>query len=226
MPSLRIVSHVAPVPGRLVAKIVAGSFVDMSELLPAALARDLASTYLHPLVSSASSDNTRLNKPQIRNLQDWIESWASYTAVLSHFFLACVPDLLGYMLLISQADKDYGALCWLAYDRAFHCQAAISGNSDWSRRDPDLWSFAFSSLSASRCATCLESSHTTDQCPFHPTGIVEVSSLSEATGNPAGSLPCILFNLGWCSARFSPCKFLQHMWTFAPDVSCLLLQFE
>ena len=87
MPSLRIVLHVAPVPGRLVAKIVAGSFVDMSELLPATLARDLDSAYLPPPVSSASNDSNCLKRPQIRNLQDWIEGWASYTAVSSHCFI-------------------------------------------------------------------------------------------------------------------------------------------
>lgn len=101
MPLLRIVSLVTLVPGRLVVKIMAGSFVDMLELLPAALAWELASACLPPPVSSVSNDNRRLMKPQIQNLQDWIEGWASYTAVLSHFFPAHVPNLLGYMLLIS-----------------------------------------------------------------------------------------------------------------------------
>ena len=147
-------------------------------------------------VSSASNSNNRVKKPQIWNLQDWIKDWASFTAMSSHFFLACVPDLLGYTLLISQADKDYGALRWLAYDQAFRHQVAISGNLDRSRRDLDLWSSALSSSSASRCATCLESSHTTDQRPFHPSGIVNVSSHREGMGNPAGSLQCISFNHG------------------------------
>ena len=77
-----------------------------------------------------------------------------------------VPELLAYLIFILRASQDFGGVSWVTYDAAFRCQAFITGNGQWSKVNPSLYSICFSgaALTGVHCKLCLSLSHPTRDC--------------------------------------------------------------
>ena len=77
-----------------------------------------------------------------------------------------VPELLAYLIFILRASQDFGGVSWVTYDAAFRRQAFITGNRQWSRVNPSLYSICFSGIvrAGTRCELYLSLSHPTRDC--------------------------------------------------------------
>ena len=159
-----------PVPKKLVAKIQAGMFVDMADLLPDRLGT--AGGHLAEEESPEKHFVVRLQHPkkkQVTNILEWIQCFGIYTAVVAKKDPARVQDLLGYQSLIVEAKMEYQGDGWLGYDRRFRQRAAADLGKPWSVIDPSLWSMALSGLAkATRCKHCFSLSHRADECEWAP----------------------------------------------------------
>ena len=92
-----------------------------------------------------------------------------YVAVLSRNQPSCVPDLMGYQLLILEAYSEFRNDCWLGYDRRFRQWAASHPRIRWAAIEPTLWSLAFQSQARSkRCKHCFSLSHSSKECELSP----------------------------------------------------------
>ena len=92
-------------PRKLVKKIQAGDFVDMSELLPDRLG-------VHASLSSTGEKGDKGEKPQqkrrqVANIMEWVQCFAIYTAVVTAAAPDRTHDLLGYMALEVEARMEY-----------------------------------------------------------------------------------------------------------------------
>ena len=121
-----------PIPPRLVTRIEAGEFIDMAELLPDHLGP--ATTLTLPKPSKRRHD--------ISNILEWIRCFSAYIAVISAKQPHRVPDLLGYLMLITEAHVQYGGEGSIDYDHRFRQIAAIKPHVTWAQIDTTLWNLA------------------------------------------------------------------------------------
>ena len=161
--SLHMGAGLPPVPAKLVARIEAGEFVDMAELLPDKLG--FSKTTLN-------DDQARPSKPRRRrvtNILEWTQCFAIYMAVVCKKQPERMPDLLGYMILIIEANMEYDGEAWLGYDLRFRQRAASDQKTVWSQSDSMLWDLAFSGKAkANRCCYCFSLTHSSPQCEWAP----------------------------------------------------------
>ena len=77
-----------------------------------------------------------------------------------------VPEMLAYLVCILRTGQDFGGLAWVNYDSAFRRQAAATGNRQWSRVNPSLYSICFAGVARSsvRCDLCLSLHHHSKDC--------------------------------------------------------------
>ena len=77
-----------------------------------------------------------------------------------------VPELMGYMVLILRASREFEGSAWAVYDDAYRRQAETSGQWQWSRVNSSLYSVCFTgkAAKAARCERCLSAGHATDDC--------------------------------------------------------------
>ena len=135
----------------------------MAELLP-----EFWSSFLPK--DSASPMGTKLGvvrrKRAITDVATWVQCFATYVSVLSTPHPQAVPELLAYLIFILRASQDFGGVSWVTYDSAFRRQAFITGNRQWSRVNPSLYSICFSGVvrTGTRCELCLSLSHPTRDC--------------------------------------------------------------
>ena len=80
----------------------------------------------------------------VSSIIEWVQSFRTYTAILSMSQPHRVPDLLGYQTLILQAYQEFHGDFWLRYDRTFRQKAATLMDIKWAKIDTTIWSLAFS----------------------------------------------------------------------------------
>ena len=164
-----------PVPAKLAEKITRWDFVDMAELLPefwtSVNPRETAS-------NAATTQNGARRKRAVTDIATWLQCFATYTSVMSTAHPQAVPELLAYLIFVLRASQDFGGVAWATYDAAFRRQASITGNRQWSRVNPSLYSICFSGVarSGTRCDLCLSLSHPTRDCSLAGGQDSEVSS--------------------------------------------------
>ena len=162
--SLHMGAGLPLIPAKLVARIEAGVFVDMTELLPNKLG--FSKTTLN-------DDQARPSKPRYRtvtNILEWTQCFATYMAVVCKKQPEHMPDLLGYMILIVEANMENDGEAWLGYDRRFRQRAASDQKTLWSQSDSTLWNLAFSGKAkANRCCYCFSLTYSPPpQCELAP----------------------------------------------------------
>ena len=116
---------VPPVPDKIVSRIAAGEFIEMSELLP---------DHLGTARLGAGEDQSRaprLRCKVVTNILEWVECFAIYVAVVSRTQPQRVPEMLGYLMLILEAHMEYVGEGWLGYDRQFQLTAARHPSTNW-----------------------------------------------------------------------------------------------
>ena len=117
------------------------------------------------LTPAATLGGTR-RKRAVTDIATWLQCFVTYTSVMSTSHLQAVPELLAYLIFILRASQDFGGVDWVTYDAAFRQQAAITGNRQWLRVNPSLYSICSSGVAraGTRCELCLSLSHPTRDC--------------------------------------------------------------
>ena len=111
----------------------------------------------------------------VTNISEWLQAFAVYVSVIAKKQPHCVPDLMGYQILILEASNEYRNDCWLGYDRHFWQQAASWSICKWSDMDSTLWNMAFTGQARTgRCGYCFSLFHTSKDCELASDGGVNV----------------------------------------------------
>ena len=152
-----------PVPAKLAKKITRWEFVEMAELLPEFWSTPSPK---EPSSSSTMRQSASRRRRVVTDIATWIQCFATYTSMMSTTHPKAVPELLAYLIFILCASQDFGGVAWVTYDAAFRRQAFITGNQQWSKVNPSLYSICFSGVARTgvRCELCLSLSHPTREC--------------------------------------------------------------
>ena len=99
-------------------------------------------------------------------ITDWTQAFLAYTAALVSEHPSATLELLAYSLRIIKASQQYDGLYWRTYDTHFRINAAASGNRQWSRLDPDLYTRFFTGRAkpAVACSVCDSIAHYEQKC--------------------------------------------------------------
>ncbi len=151
-------------PQKLAEKIRRWEFIDMSELLP--------EFWGHVVGAKQDEEQTSVAHPyprrrrKVTDISSWIQCFATYVGILSGTSPEAVPELMAYLIHIVRVNQDFGSLAWVNYDLAFRRQAASTGNRQWSKINPSLYSICFSGVAraAKRCDLCLSLTHEAKDC--------------------------------------------------------------
>ena len=155
----------APIPSKLVSKIVGGQFVELADLLSVNLraVEQEPQTFLDGKLVVSSSKRRQV---EIKDILTWTEAFTIFQMVLCAAHPHHWPDLFKYKLLIIQTARHFSSSAWLEYDLVFRKDAFASGLSDWSRMNLDLYNFHLRSLAmASPLLPWLSSSTASDPHP-------------------------------------------------------------
>ena len=130
----------APIPPKLVTKILSSKFVDLSELLPENLDDPLSDTTSFTIDNSTIVPVSRSSRERKTDLDilSWVECFNSYISVIATYR---ARDLLAYMALIIRTAKSFGGKAWFHYDRAFRREGEVNNVQDWSVMRTDLYNF-------------------------------------------------------------------------------------
>jgi len=97
------------VPPSIVTKIESGKFVEMADLVPS-----------HP--DFEDKVGAKSKQRAVTNTTEWLEAFAIKVSVVARNQPQCVPDLMGYQILMLEASSEYQNNHWMAYDRRFRQQ--------------------------------------------------------------------------------------------------------
>ena len=144
----------APIPGKLVAEITSGAFVELADLLAENIRAQEAEphTYLDGKLLVAPAKKRVV---EITDILTWIQAFTIYQWIFCSTYPSRWQDTTQYKLLILQTASQFPGPAWLNYDTAFRKDAAASLLADWSKMNLDLYLlrghgltfwFAFSAL--------------------------------------------------------------------------------
>jgi len=133
----------APIPPKLVTKILSSKFVDLAELLPENLDDPLSDTTSFTIENSTIVPLHRSSRERKTDLDilSWVECFNSYISVIATYRPHRARDLLAYMALIIRTAKRFGGKAWFHYDRAFRREAEVNNVQDWGIMRTDLYNF-------------------------------------------------------------------------------------
>lgn len=219
LPGLYVGEGLPPVPVKLVEKIHKWEFVDMAEMLP-----EYWGTAQNLRAETAHGNSRPVAKKKVTDIMSWVQCFAVYTSVMASKNPEAVPEMLAYLVCILRTSQDFGGLAWVNYDSAFRRQAAATGNRQWSRVNPSLYSICFAGVARSsvRCDLCLSLDHRSKDCAMVADADPDVGSRLKAVESavlalaqprwqmpgptgPAGGAsaePCRNFNRGRCTFRW------------------------
>ena len=184
-----------PVPSKLADRIRKWEFVDMSELLP----EYWGQMSLKPAEGPSNAQQPPARRPRkVTEITSWVQCFASYVGVLAGSSPDAVPELMAYLIHIVRVSQDFGGMAWVNYDMAFRRQAATTGNRQWSKINPSLYSICFAGAARcnKRCDLCLSLTHETRDCAMSGEGeqemgarlsAIESAILSLTSTRPAAS---------------------------------------
>ena len=209
----------AALPPKVVKRILALEFVEMSELRADVWPEDPA----------PSSTPRRPGRPPVINIKTWLECFARMAAVLVSRFPEKGPELWAYQSTILNAAHSYDGATWVAYDRQYRREMLARKDLNWSVPNSRLYNEAFTGRARimPRCQHCLSEDHGSAGCPQHPNPVVlgwfqhpgALQPSTQPTGLQTSTAPtpphakgsgqdvCRNFNSGRC--RFSRCRFLH-----------------
>ena len=178
----------SPIPSKLVAQIVSGKYVDLSDLL----AVNLVQTASEPQLLFDGRVVLTSSKRQRRRLDDitsWVEAFSVFSLVLTSYFPNRWRDITQYKLLILRTYRQFGGRVWLAYDQAFREHAAATKLADWSTMNVQLYNFH----SAGASVRSLPGGSSSDS--------------AEPKGSSSSQVVCKSWNRGRCSSPYAFCRF-------------------
>ena len=211
----------APVPAKLVAKILRGEFVDMAELLRDNLEALRRGSLQDPMTGDATPAK-RLRR-EIPDLLSWVQCFGTFMAVVASQHPVKLRQLLAYQTIIVREARRCGGKGWLAYDTMFRQQVAGDDKADWSKLNSSLYAVSFLAQSGKgrSCTLCMEADHAEEECAlarptthdFKQGGGHAVRQPPSGSGNAYGSrfprgrekMVCMAFNQGDCA--YMHCKY-------------------
>ena len=155
----------AALPPRVVKRILALEFTEMSELRADIWPDDNVSS------EEAATSRRRLGKSPVMDIRIWLECFARLAAVLVTRFPEKAPELWSYQTSIVKAAHTYEGSNWVSYDRQYRRDMLAKKDLNWSVPNNRLFSEAFTGRARSipRCPHCFSEDHTSAVCPFNPT---------------------------------------------------------
>ena len=179
----------SPVASKLVASIVTGEFVELSQLL--APPSDTVDAPSFPLWEDRLVLRPHRKFKEITDIIAWTQAFTIYCLVLCTYHPHRATDLLQYKLLILRTHQQFRGSCWRTYDQSIRREPAALHLVDWSKMNPELFQFhaaAALGLSGSQPPT---------------SGV----NPGEARGSPQSPILCRSWNSGRCSSSFRVCRF-------------------
>ena len=208
----------ATLPPKVVRKILALEFVEMSELR--------GDIWPDDSTNDTSATSRRTSKPPVISIKSWLECYARMAAVLVLRFPEKAPELWAYQSTIVATAHNYEGANWVAYDRQFRRDMLARKDLNWSTPNTRLYNEAFTGRARSipRCPHCLADDHSGVTCPHNPnppivgwfqgsapTQVTPATQLQPSTVTPskvpATQEVCRGFNANRC--RFSRCRYLH-----------------
>ena len=210
----------AALPPKMVKRLLALEFVEMSELRADVWPDD-------PAPTDSSHTPRRPGRPPVINIKTWLECFARMAAVLVSRFPEKAPELWAYQSTILNVAHSYEGATWVAYDQQYRREMLARKDLNWSVPNSRLYNEAFTGRARfmPRCQHCLSEDHGSTGCPQHPNPMV-VGWFQPPSNLPLSTLPslppptlavsqpktpgqevCRNFNNGRC--RFSQCRFLH-----------------
>ena len=215
-----------PITAKLEAKIAAGQFVAMKELLAdnMALCSQLEAFPAHQHFLPATA------KPRLQEIDSpltWVSCFLTYAAVRTGDVQT--RNLLTYGRLVVREAQRHSGTGWLEYDRIFRQHAALSPSTVWNELNPSLHASTILSYRAGPgqvCSICHEPDHSTVACAMQalqphcgptvmqtpaPRPLLGLSSASAAgpmrrpVRQETLERICVSWNRGHCT--FPACKF-------------------
>ena len=196
-------------PQKLVTRIQALEFIEMSEMLP--------ETWLPDHQEMATAPRRPSRNTPVTDILVWTECFSLMAAVLAERYPDKAPQLLAYLRRIVHAARNFHGMAWVAYDRLYRRQALAQRSLDWAREDASLYNEAFvgQAKAISRCRHCLSDNHTAEACPelvqslppwmgLYPYGAPPHPYTSVQSANPTQEI-CRKFNENRCFMR--KCKY-------------------
>ena len=182
----------SPVPAKLVAQIVAGKYIDLSDLLAVNLVQKEPEPQLLLDGRLVLTSQPKKQRRRIEDIASWMEAFAIFSLILVSSFPNRWKDLTQYKLLILRTYRHFSGRVWLAYDQAFREHAAATRLTDWSAMNVQLFNFhaAGSSVRSSPSSTSTES--------------------PEPPGSSSSVILCKSWNKGRCTAPFASCRYAHR----------------
>lgn len=176
----------SPVPAKIVAQIVSGKFIDLSELISANMTEVENEPQLLLDGRVVLSSTPKRSRRKIEDIVTWVEAFNIYMLVLTFHFPQRWNDLLHYLMLIMRTYRQFNGTAWLSYDKAFRENAAATKLADWSGINTQLYSY---------CTAGSFPKTLSGQGDLRP------------QGTPSSSTICRSWNRGKCSSRFASCRY-------------------
>ena len=157
------------VPRKLMEQILAGQYIDFSELPPAkGRTRPLSSQEEGHIIVVRAEEVSGARK-MIPDLATWTQCFALYMAIITTKEPDRTNNLLAYMVTIAKASIKYSWPSWVVYDQNFRQEAADNGLKDWAKVDPSIYTQCFTNAAISEerwCKNCQSIDHNSGSCPL------------------------------------------------------------
>lgn len=147
----------SPVPAKIVNQIVAGKYINLSELLAINLEQKDPEPQLLLDGWLVLTAQPKKQCWRIKDIASWMEAFAIFSLILVNHFPHHWKDLMQYQLLILRMYRHFSGQVWLAYNRSFRKHAAATCLTDWSTMNVQL--FNFHAASPSVCSSSLAQSN-------------------------------------------------------------------
>ena len=167
--------QIPTLPKKLTETILAGEYIDLSDLLPEQLRINTpshsSSTKEVVIIPESSWDTRRWKKRQITDIATWVEVFSTYILVLSTQFPEYLPELVAYQLSIVKLSKRFRYPSWLFYDVEYRKWAAANRIKTWSKTNSELFALAFTgqAVGITWCPVCqVKGGDHMYDCPRYP----------------------------------------------------------
>ena len=190
----------SPVPAKLVAQIVAGKYIDPSDLLAVNLVQREPEPQLLFDGRLVLTSQPKKQRRRIEDIASWMEAFAIFSVILVSHFPNRWKDLMQYQLLILRTYRHFSGRVWLAYNQAFREHVAASRLTDWPSMNFQLFNFHSAGSSA------------------RGTPLVTSNDSPEPPGSSSSVIHCKSWNKGRCTAPFASCRY-SHRAISCPNQS-------
>ena len=117
-------SGLAALPKKLVERIRANEYIDLTELPPAKGKGRPVPQSLEGQVIVVQAAELVQSRKIVPDLATWTQCFALYVATLASHQPERLPDLIAYQALIAKATLEFRWPSWIVYDQNFRQEAA------------------------------------------------------------------------------------------------------